>query len=496
MTISKGFHWSVDARRNRNLDKRKNQPYQGTYFSKVASSIEGERVFIQNALGDKIINFAYPFSSRNAWIRGQPEIQTTMLTVIGADSRELHPISYFDATKSGAVGRYIDAADQLRQSPSSDVARIPPYRNLQPGEIDSASNFAQTFHGLKDVMQTRGGLSHLNLNSKSASVDTPLFQVHGPAYKVSSSLMDEMRFGVVRRATSTSSATFPSLIRSSQPSVRNPLTAAFAKEHTVVLGSYGIFPLSLRLIDHRQGNVIEDNGDKATSINTGQELRARYRWFSNLSETSAEIDQTGNWYLSTANDALSGGKVSIPTGPFTMDVGQGFSIRANSDIQLTSSVGNFVANATAGFSISTLAIGSINATTSLRLSTTGVLTVEANAIVLGGQILPNIPLIRYPVLIANPLYISSLQGWLGSESAFNSTIGAYAANAAAAWSAAGALLSALDPSGTVTTLCLNAGSAATALATQTSFVTTALSSHIPTLGMNPIGFQSMRLLSE
>jgi hypothetical protein len=499
MATPKGFHWSVDARRARSLEKRRNQPYDGTFFAKVASPLENERVFVQGALGDKIINFAYPFSSPNAWIRGQPEVDTTMLTLVGADSREMHPVGYFDGTKAGVVAKYETAASQLRENPTAEIADLIPYRALQPGDVDTASNFAQTFHGLKDVVQARGGLSHLSLTSKAASIDTPLFQVHGPAYRVSGSLTDEVRFGVVRRATSSSSPTFPALVRSSQASVRNPTVTAFAKEHSVVLTSYGTPPLAGKLIDHRQGNVVEDNGDLATSDATGQELRARYRWFSSGSETKAEIDQSGNWSLSTAIDALSGGQVSIQSGPFNMDVGRSFSAKVNQDIQFTSSIGSFIATATAGFRISTAASnGVIESLTGLRVTSQGAVVIES-ALPLGirlGSPSLGVPLPQYPILIANPTYVGTLQGWLGAESAFDGVIGSYGATAAAAWSAIGALVSLIDPTATVPSLCLSAAAAATAMSASAPIVTGAISAHLPTLGMNPAGFQSLKTVSE
>jgi hypothetical protein len=496
MPAPKGFHWSVDARRARSFEKRKTQPYDGTFFAKVASPLENERVFVQGGLGEKIINFAYPFSSPNAWIRGQPEVETTMITMIGADSREIHPIGYFDSTKAGVVRSYETAASQLREDPTADIADVIPYRALQPGDVDTASSFAQTFHGLKDVMQARGGLSHFSMNSKAASIDTPLFQVHGPAYRVSGSLTDEVRFGVVRRATT--SPTFPTLIRSSQFSVRNPGTRAFAKEHSVVLNSYGVLPNRLKLLDHRQGNVVEDNGDLATADATGQELRARYRWFSLGSETKAEIDQFGNWSLSTAIDGLSGGQVAIQSGPFNMDVGRNFSARVTQDIQFTSSIGSFIATATAGFRISTAANGVIESLRDLRVTSQDAVIIES-ALPLGirlGSPSLGVPLPQYPVLIANPTYVGTLQGWLGAESAFDGVIGSYGATAAAAWSAIGALVSLIDPTATVPSLCLSAAAAATALSASAPIVTGAISAHLPTLGMNPAGFQSLKTVSE
>ena len=498
MPLPKNFHWSVGARKERVLQQRQNLPYRGPFFSVVSSPLLDEQVAIQNFMtGTKarLSTIVYPFASENAWIRGQPEADTLIMSMIGADSKDQHPVAYYDSTKSTVSRRYSDEVAELRLNPRQTTGDIKPYRALNPGELDIASHFAQTFHGMRDVYQSRGGLSHFSMTSQSANIDTALFQVRGPMFKLTNNLRDETRFGTVRRVVPNSKISSPTLVRSSQRSTLDPANFAFAKEHTVVVNSFGVLPLGLKLIDHRQGNVIEDDGQKATSLATGQELRARYRWFSLLSETAAEIDQYGNWSFTTANDGTDGGRISIPTGSLVADVGQRVNIRANSDISLSSSIGYFTASANAGFRITTLDVGEMFGGSQLSLSSLGAITIDSAmpaGIQLGGSgVVP-----KYPILVGNPTYLSTLNGFYGAESAFDGVLGSYGAAAAAAWSAIGALTSLIDPSGTVPSLCLAAAAAGTAMAASAPIVSATIAAHMPTLQANPVGFQSIKTISE
>ena len=498
MPPPKGFHWSVGARRDRVLQQRVNLPYRGPFFSTVSSPLLDETVAIQNFMtGTKarISTIAYPFASENAWIRGQPEVDTLIMSVIGADSRDQHPVAYFDSTKSTVSRRYSDEVTELRLNPRQTIGNIKPYRALNPGELDIASYFSQTFHGMKDVYQARGGLTHFSMTNQSANIDTALFQVRGPMFRLTSNLRDEMRFGTVRRVVPNSKTSSPTLVRSGQLSVQDPTNFAFAKEHTVIVNSLGILPAGLKLIDHRQGNVIEDDGQKGTSLATGQELRARYRWFSLFSETKAEIDQFGNWSFTTANDGTEGGRVSIPTGNFIADVGQRVDVRANGDINLTSTIGYLTASAQAGFRVTTPGIGELNGTFQLNLSSFGAITLDS-AMPAGIQLGNTVGMPKYPVLIGNPTYLSTLNAVHGIQGAFAVASASYGASAAAAWSAIGGLISLIDPSGTVASLCMAAAAAGTSMSYMGSSVVPVISAHLPTLQANPAGFVSIKTISE
>lgn len=496
MPLPKGFGWSVDARGQRNQDHRENMPYRGAFLTKVLAPADNERVQIDGHLGRKTISYAYPFVSTNAWIRGQPETATTMLSILGSDTNDLQPIGYYDPAKSGAATRYDAVANELRVAPTSAVPKILPYRSITPGDLDMGSNFAHQFLGLQDVYQARGGLSHFAMTSQKAVVESPQFEVHGPGHRTAAFLNDEIRFGTVRRVTATSgSATAPSLVRSSQLSSRSPTKFAFAKEHALTIGSYGFSPLGGKLVDHRQGNVVEDDGRLARSAQTQQELRARFRWFSLLSETKAEIDQSGNWSLTTSGDGFDGGSVDIPAGRFGLKVGQNVDMQSNLDFKINVAAGRFCTSANLGFDVYTRAFGDVSAEAGLAMSSIGIVNINSNVpaggIQFGGGILP-----MYPVLIANPTYISTLTGYLGAETTFAGSAGAYAAAASGAWAALSGVAAILDPTMTLAMLCGAAGSAAAAMIPAATAVTAAVGAHVPTISPNPAGFQSLKTISE
>jgi hypothetical protein len=493
MTIVRGYHWSVQQRAKLAEERKNNLPFRGAIFSKVVSpAAEAERVNVESFIGNKVINYAYPFASANAWIRGQPEAGTTMLAIVGGDSNDLQPIGYYDATKSGTVASYQALATELRSSPTTTVPRTQPYRVLTPGDIDMGSNFAQTFMGLKDVHQSRGGLSHFTMTSQKATLETPLFEVHGPAYSAKRDLNDEMRFGVVRRATATGRQALPTLIRGSGVSTRDPLTGApFAKELTTVLNWFG---LPGKLLDHRQGIVVDDFGDVVRGLKTNQELRAKFQWFTLADATRVEVDNQGNWYLGTALESTQGGIIEVPTGNILVDVGQRATVRAKSDVDISSLLGRLTASATTGFRVSTPANGEVDASASLFLKSLG--TIRADTPIPLGVQLGTAAGVKYPVLVGHPTYLTTQSAWHSSEVAVDNLLATYGAAAASAWAAIGPLTMLLDPTGTVATLCLNAAAAAGALATGATAASTALGAHMPTISPMPGGNLSSKTISE
>lgn len=496
MPLPKGFHWSSHARKQRVQNRRQNQPFRGAFFSQVTAPAENERVAIEGSFhSEKVTSFAYPFASSRSWIRGQPEVGTVMLSVIGSDSNDVQPVAYYDSTKVKAAIDYADKANQIRSSASGSapgfggLVDFLPYRTLNPGDLDLASNFAQLFLGLKDVFQARGGLSHLTMTSKGTDVDTNLFRIAGSEYIKRVPLRDELRFGVVRRATSKSSPSSPALIKSS---------SAFAKEFTVHLND-GSGINGGNLIDHRQGLVVNDDGSIAKATN-GKELRARYKWYSATSATTAEIDRTGNFFFATSTGAGDVSSVRIPSGGFLLDVNKTIDLKANSDVGISSSVGFMRLRSSSGFHFSTNANGEVVAKAGLDLRSEGLVRIESSTF-RGVQVGTNfvgfsVPLPKWPVLVANPAYVSSLRGYYTATSGLMTSLSTYGASAAAAWSAVGALMMLLDPSAATSSLCLSAAAAATAVTATAPTVSATLSLHQGTLGDNPSGFQSTMMVSE
>ena len=509
MRVPRGFHSSVEDRVGRTYDERETLPYRGVTFAKVSSpDSDSERVTVSTSTGEKQASpFVYPFSSANAWMRGQPENTTTMLSIIGAESKDILPVGYFDPTKSAVAATYRSLAAGVRQIPGSVVPnKARAYRTLSPGELDIASNYAQAYFGMRDVAQLRGGLSHLALQSMFTRMETPLLLVEGPAHVVNRNLIDEIRFGTVRRdPIDLGKPSIPILVRGD--GVRrfdapgSALSPVFAKEFTVTvdwMGEPG------KLIDHRQGIVTDDDGSFPDGGPKRKPMRARYRWFTNgvpgaLNFTTTEIDEKGNLLFQTSSDAADGVVVSIPDGDFNMKVGDArggtFNIVCQKDAQIvTEQGGRFAIVADGGFRINTPKKGEIVATNGIGLKSDGIINIDAapgSGITLGKR-----SGTKYPVLVAHPDYLSTLNNYYSSQSSLSSSLATAAGQAAAAWSAVGPLLMLLDPSGTVMGTCLSAASGMTTVAGTAPSVATAIGQHLPKLSRMPSGFVSAKTVSQ
>lgn len=503
MKIDRGFHYSVEARAGRVNNQRVTKPYSGAIFAKVlGGDAFSERVSISSVVGDKTINFSYPFASANGWIRGMPEPTTTMVAVIGGDTGDLQPIGYYDPLKSAAASQYSDVAATIRQNGfngGSVPTAIQPYRVLNPGEIDSGSEFAQTFMGLRDVHQSRGGTSHQVLTSIYASIETPLHTIKGHAHQTGFALKDETRYGTVRRAVpGVSNPTQPSLVRTTFPNVRDPTAGfAFAKEHTVVLDWFGNL-IQSKLIDHRQGHVTEDSGSPGTSTQFGRPLRARFQWYTLVSNTNVEIDDAGNFALTTALEATDGGVVNIPFGNFTLNTLQKITVQSTiNDIEMsTGPLSRFAVSAgIGGFRIGTPGVGEITADATVKVKSNGIISLETPmpmTIQMGsGGALP-----KYPVLVANPTYLTRHSAWLSAEAVLDGTLGAYGTAAAQAWAAIGPLIKPNDPTGVVADFCMAAGAAGGAVAAAAVATNAALAAYMTTLVVMPAGNISNKTISE
>lgn len=486
---------SIRARQERIMTERANKPYRGAIFAKITSSQpDQELVGVESFIGNSVTSFAYPFASTNAWIRGMPEVATTMLTIIGGDSKELTPVGYYDGLKAKNVTRYLAEAQKMRENPRENPVALLPYRNLQAGDIDLGSRFSQQYMGLRDVYQARGGLSHLLMTSTKTEIASPWFRVLGPHHVVQDALNDEIRFGTVRRRTAAtgSSATMPTLVK--VPG----LTNVFAKEYSLVLNSatvVGTTVSTTKMVDIRLGNVVEDDGSLARSIQTQQPLRHRSRYHTLTDQTDLEIDEQGNWGIQTSRLSTTGGQVHIPSGSLVIDVGQNMTLRGNAGVEVTT-LGEATLSATRGYSFTTPLRAELEGIFGITVKSAGVValqTVLPGGVQIGGN--PGVAP-QHPLLVANPTYIRSLQTMLSAESALYGTIAAYGAAASAAWQALGALSVIIDPSGAVMGLCLAAGAAGAAMATAAPAAQTANAAHLVTIAPNPVGFMSIRGMAE
>lgn len=490
MTIDHGFSESVEDRRERVWKHKDGMPLQGTLFSRVTSATgDSERVKVETSAGSKVSSFAYPFASRTGWIRGQPEPTTTMVSVIGGDTYDLQPIAYFDPAKSTAASVYRRVADQIRNDPTGEInGSVTPYRTLSPGEVDQASGYSQTYMGMSDVHQSRGGLSHWTLSSTEARLESALHSVKGHAHQLGNTLSDETRFGTVRRA-SAGTATQQGLITSPGASTHNQ-GPVFAKEYSQVLSWFGAPD---KLLDHRQGVVVDDDGSFATSSQTSQQLRARMQWYSQNGVTKKEIDVSGNVLFSTSQDATEGVVANIPQGNMLLTTGREVQVQAEGNIEVATQQQMAMA-ADRGFQLTTPQKADFRADSGFGISSNGVININTPAVL--GVTVGEREADKYPALVAHPDYIAGLNQYYSAQSGFSGSLAAYGNMASQAWASIGPLCMVLDPSGVIMGLCLAASQAAAVISSQAPQVQTAVGQLLPRISQMPAGFMSRKLSSE
>lgn len=247
-----------------------------------------------------------------------------------------------------------------------------------------------------------------------------------------------------------------------------------------------------KLIDHRQGIVVDDNGVPVTQSKTSKTLRSYHRWFTTLGETKHEVDEAGNWAMTTGLESLEGGFIDVPFGHMRFKTGQTFDVDAFGDIKLRSKA-RLDSDSMLGFKVSTPLAGEVSATATLAAKSTGPITIETPTPF--GVMIGMSP-IKYPVLVANPTYMSTLMATWGGVGAEAAVTAAHAATAAAAWAAMAVIAAALDPSGTLSAVCGSAAATATALAAASTTTGTLVSAHLPTLSPMPAGCVSIRTISD
>jgi hypothetical protein len=156
--------------------------------------------------------------------------------------------------------------------------------------------------------------------------------------------------------------------------------------------------------------------------------------------------------------------------------------------------GAWSASGLQGFTLSTPSRGTVRALQGLSLQSLGVVSIESplpSGIQLGSP-----GALKFPVLVGTPAFLSTLSAGWSAQAAADGTAATYAGAAAAAWSAIGPLMMAIDPSGTISSLCLAAAGAAGAnIASQTA-AAAAIGAHMPTLAPSPVGFVSTKTISE
>lgn len=352
-------------RKQKNLDFAKGSVFSG--FVTIDHDGDNEKVGLSYHAGQATIPTLHPYIGADSWIRTGAEAGQPMLAAQRPDSEVPDLLAYVGQDNGVRVDAY--------------NAGVGLYRPLAPGEIEMHSKgLAQTHYSRRPVLEQRGGVVRdwLDQDRLEAGARSPTHvrHLHG---KRSGVMGDEERFGVVTRPTSPTETKY---IRSSR--IIDPVFGAiyaasaatagvvaqpgpWAKEHTRIIKTGAITPE--KLIDVREGDVIDDYGDVMNLSKTGKPLRFKGEWFTEGLLGGAlyvGVDRDGNFSVRAPDDATSGGDVAIPAGDLLIEVGANHTVQVQTDYALSTTEGNATIEAQTGYTV-TVADGSIVLSPSVQL---------------------------------------------------------------------------------------------------------------------------------
>lgn len=177
---------------------------------------------------------------------------------------------------------------------------------------------------------------------------------------VSGELGDEERFGVVQRPdrASTFKTKFISADRAIDPALAASVAATaatsgvvvdpgpFAKEHTRILKTGSLFPP--KLLDVREGDVVDDQGNVVNLSTTNAPLRYKGEWFMDGAQAGVffvGIDKSGNFAVNLPQEAEAGGEMIIPSGDLLITIGKAHSVSVQKDYGLQTVDGSMTIDA-------------------------------------------------------------------------------------------------------------------------------------------------------
>ncbi len=194
---------------------------------------------------------------------------------------------------------------------------------------------AQTLYSRRPLLEQRGGLirSWLDQDELQSGQKAPVHVRYLHLHK-SDAIGDEERFGVAQRPDG--SAWLTKFIKADrQPDVALGLTIGevaatnsiipelgpWAKEYVRILKTGALFPE--KLIDHREGDVLDDEGNAINLSSTGNPLRYKAEYFTQSQLGGVVffgIDDQGNMSAHFPEEAETGVDIIIPKGELIMQI--------------------------------------------------------------------------------------------------------------------------------------------------------------------------------
>jgi hypothetical protein len=267
-------------------------------------------------------------------MRAAPEAGMGSLLIVRSDSNEPEHMRYWHTDTQARILAFRQNAKNIIEG-SGELVSLEAFRPLDEGEIDFTSRGgANFFMGNRPHIDMRAGIVSLKMDQDEAEFGTksPLHIRRGYQNR-ENSIIDEERFGVVRRQVAGSYVDkfFPD-----SDGKQGQDASGFAKEHLIRMSNaQGTAPAVL--FDTRIGNSMDDDGIPYTLDDTGLNLRARVEYFT-PTETSvlAQLDENGNFKIEHPIDANIGGSFSLPAGTLKAQIGLNFerTVGRNEDVSI------------------------------------------------------------------------------------------------------------------------------------------------------------------
>jgi len=281
-------------------ESQRNRFIDGLVVGQVISSSSSTEELTVSKIPTKV-TVQHPFCSISSWDRAQPEAGSLINVEFNKESNTPIMIGYRNYDPEKLVSAY-NEGNSL-------------YRELAEGELERMSKgMAYTFHTDRPLQQVRAGIceetydGEKGISFKKSTLFLSQLHLH-----VSARLEDECRLGVVRRYKT---ALTTKLIEAPKGET------GFSKESTLVLlSSDG------KLLDYREGHVVNDDGTHAMSSQTGNFLRVRKKVFTkNENYLLEEIDNKANVLIKFPTDATKGLNLDISNGSLQVSIGKDASI--------------------------------------------------------------------------------------------------------------------------------------------------------------------------
>lgn len=260
----------------------------------TATNPQTDKITYSGPMDGRTVPITHPYLGPSSWIRVMPERNTRMILDSRADSGETFTSAYMAE----------DSSDALIRSTYDDTRFF--YRRLQEGEIDITSPGLASAHFASDgTLTLRGGplSSVLDVPKLESNTKAPTI-IHRALDNNTSEISSEMRFGVVKRFTSTDQP--QELWVQVTPEGGDQV---FAKEYLRHVSSKAP---PYTLVDHREGHVVANDGTEPTSSVTGKKLRSKTVYGTvRLEETISEVDVEGNINLILPDNASYGFNVNV-----------------------------------------------------------------------------------------------------------------------------------------------------------------------------------------